>query len=144
MTKVLYYASSHALTAKDLYIGFKWKKYLRENEICHKETWPTICSQVFRYAFNLIAKDIIENKTEFTMPPGTGGRLYMGAIDGEEFIRARQRGAFEEIDYLASNFTAYRLRLSIQVKHRRWDRNIHFSGGFRQRLIDLTNQGESW
>ena len=138
------YVSSSALGARDLFIGFNWKKYLRENELVSQESWMQVCAQVFRYAFNLIVRDIIENKTEFKMPPQTGGRLYMRAISGEDFIHAKQCGAFEEIDYLASNFTAYMICLGITVKHRKWQRNIYLSSTYRQKLIDLTNQGESW
>ena len=42
--KILYYASSHALTPRQLYIGFKWRKYLRENELVNTDTWTTVCA----------------------------------------------------------------------------------------------------
>lgn len=142
--KLLYYASSHALTPKQLYIGFPWRKKLRENELVNCNTWRQVCSQVLRYAFYLIIADIIENKVKFKMPPRTGAFLEMMTIDGEDFKLAYKRGAFNDIDYLATNFSAKRLCLTLTTKYGEWKKAIHVSGAYRDRIIELTNKGESW
>ncbi len=142
--KILYYASSHALTPRQLYIGFKWRKYLRENELVNTVTWNTVCAQVLRYAFYLIIDDIIENKVKFKMPPRTGAFLEMMTISGDAFKQAYQRGAFNDIDYLATNFSAKRLCLTLTTRYGEWKKAIHVSGDYKDRIIELTNKGEEW
>jgi hypothetical protein len=55
----------------------------------------------------LVIKDIIENKVTFKGPPGTRAWIEMIPITGEAFAKARQNGAFSDIDFLISDFTGY-------------------------------------
>lgn len=142
--RLLYWATSYAVTGPQLFIGWKWRKYLRENEICNPQTIWGVCGRVFKYAMYLVVKDIIENKTMFRFPTSTGATLQMMATSGEDFIKARQNGAFEDVDFLASNFTAYTLQLEVKTRYHTWYKRVYVTHLFRDRIVELTNKGESW
>jgi len=55
---------------------------------------------------SIVIKDIIENRTTFKLPY-KGAWIEMVPIKGDDFVRARQNGAFEDVDFLTSNFTGY-------------------------------------
>ena len=44
----------------------------------------------------------------------------MGVCQGEEFKKARQNGAFADVDFLASNFTGHKLQYRYKVKSGKW------------------------
>jgi hypothetical protein len=84
-----HYATSYALSASDLFIGFPYQKYISfAKEWTHQEL-ETLCTQVFKYFFYLVIQDIIENSTTFKFPPGTRAWLEMIPVSGEKFAQAR-------------------------------------------------------
>ena len=66
-------------------------------------------------------------------------------ITGKNFEKARQHGPFADVDFLASNFTAHRLQLTIHNedkldKHK----NIYVGWDLKKKLLDYTNQGRKY
>ena len=149
MEKVKYWATSHALLADDLYIKFPTKKYMSvapEELPSQYPSWKALYGQIFRYFFYLVIKDIIENAITFKFPPSGGTRAYleMVPIHGKDFERARQNGAFVDVDFLVSNFTGYQLYLRIMTRYGKWLKQIYVSSKFKNRITELTNQGKGW
>lgn len=144
MRKLLYWATSYGLSGSDLYAGWNWRKYLRQNEIVYKDTVTWLCGRVLKYCLYLAMKDIIDNKTTFRFPPRSGATLQMVATYGDDFIRARKNGAFQDVDFLASNFTAYTLQLQIKNRYNVWNKRVYLTSKYRDKIVELTNKGCSW
>lgn len=139
------WATSYALTATDLYTKFPYKKLktnIKQLPNGSNEKW--FLARVFRYFFYLVIKDIIENKTTFRFPRTFRAFLEMIAVSGDDFVRARQNGAFQDVDFLTSDFTGYHLGLRYNTRYGKWVKALHVSEKYKDRITELTNKGHGW
>lgn len=144
--EVMHWATSYSMTPKDLYYGFATKFKPRLNAGNHfKNYWcaDNEFGKIFTYFFYLVIKDIIENQVTFKLPVN---RCYleMTPIIGDDFIKARQNGAFRDVDFLMSNFTGYHLNLRISTRYGKWLKRIYVSSKYRDLITELTNKGIGW
>ncbi len=139
------WATSYALTAKDLYTKFPYKR-LKTNikQLPNGGNQSQLLAQVFRYFFYLVIKDIIENKTTFRFPRSYRAFLEMLSVSGDEFVKARQNGKFQDVDFLTSDFTGYNLGLRYNTRYGKWTKALHVSEKYKDRITELTNQGHGW
>lgn len=138
------YATSYALTADQLYYRFPSKKYIRfANEWTNQEL-VFLYAKVLKYFFYLVITDIIENGVTFKFPPGVYAWMEMIPITGDKFVKARQNGAFDDVDFLASNFTGYQLYLRFTNRYGKWTKQLHVSKKYKDRITELTNKGNGW
>ena len=139
------WATSYALTAKDLYTKFPYKR-LKTNirQLPNGSSQAQLLAQVFRYFFYLVIKDIIENKTTFRFPRSYRAFLEMLSVSGDEFVKARQNGKFQDVDFLTSDFTGYNLGLRYNTRYGKWTKALHVSEKYKDRITELTNQGHGW
>lgn len=139
------WATSYALTATDLYTNFPYKKLktnIKQLPNGSNEKW--LLTKVFRYFFYLVIKDIIENKVTFRFPRTFRAFLEMLSVSGDDFVRARQNGAFQDVDFLTSDFTGYHLGLRYNTRYGKWTKAIHVSEKYKDRITELTNKGHGW
>lgn len=139
-----YWTTSYALLPHELYTRFPDKKYISIAKEWNKEELRALYSRIFKYFFYLVIKDVILNKVTFKCPPGTNAWIEMIPVTGEDFIKARQNGAFLDVDFLTSDFTGYRLCLRRSNRYGRWVKRIYLSSKYRDMITDLTNKGETW
>lgn len=139
------WATSYALTATDLYTGFPYKK-LKTNlyQLPTGENPRQLLTRIFRYFFYLVIKDIIENKTTFRFPRTFRAFLEMLSVSGDDFVKARQNGKFQDVDFLTSDFTGYNLGLRYNTRYGKWTKALHVSEKYKDRITELTNQGHGW
>lgn len=137
------WATSYALTAKDLYTGFPYSKYLRK-EIIENYDMRYIPSQVLKYFFYLVLNDIIDKNVTLKFPPGTRAYIEMCPVSGEAFERARQNGAFQDVDFLASNFTGYQLQYRYNTRYGKWTKRIHVNKKMKDAITANTNAGKQY
>ena len=150
--KYIHLATSYAIKAEELYYGFPTRKYItslskeKVQEINDMDMkFRGLYGRMFRYLMYLIIKDIILNKTIFKMPPGANRTwIQMDAITNDDFVRAYQNGAFQDVDYLASNFTGYQLYLRYNTRYGNWKKHIHVSKKYKDIITQKTNAGEGW
>lgn len=144
MHDIKHWATSYALLPHELYTRFPDKKYITIAEEWTKEELRQLYSRIFKYFFYLVIKDIIENKVTFKCPPGTRAWIEMIPITGEAFAKARQNGAFSDIDFLISDFTGYQLCLRRTNRYGKWLKRIYVSSKYRDLITNLTNKGQTW
>ena len=143
--------SPHAFRAYDLYETFNKKQLKIRRDVCTKKYGTNkkqgICVQVLIYCFYLILLDIIQNNITFVLPlfNNRHASIYVRPIVGEEFKKARQYGAFEDIDFLATNFTGYQLTYSWETTggNIRY-KPIYINKRFKDVLYDYINQGKQY
>lgn len=133
------YATSYAITADELYYGFPHKKYIGLSKDWDNQSLISLYAKVLKYFFYLVILDIIENGITFKFPPGCRAWLEMIPVSGEKFVQARQNGAFDDVDFLASNFTGYQLYFRHNSRYGKWIKQIHVSKKYKDRITELTN-----
>lgn len=141
----MYFATSYALKPEQLFTRIKLHKYLpvRITGWTRMQYLITF-GRMFKYLFYLIVKDIIENNVTFKFPPGTSTYLEMTPIHGEDFVRARQNGAFDDVDYLVSNFTGYQLYLRYNTRYGHWRKQLYVSKPWKDKITKYTNEGKHY
>ena len=137
--EIKHWATSYSMTPQDLYYGYgkKFKpRYNSKNTFKNYWNCEFECGRVFTYFFYLVIKDIIENQVTFKLPVN---RCYleMTPVTGEEFEKAVQNGAFQDVDFLASNFTGYNLNLRIATRYGKWLKRIYVSSKYRDKIVKV-------
>ena len=138
------FATGYAFSANDLFTRFKLH-YIKKStyEAFHEHSKKAVAARVFIYMFYLIIKDIIDNSVTFILPTGFESYIKMQTFRDEDFTKARQNGAFKEIDFLASNFKGYRLSYRYKLKSGIWRKKpIHVHKKLKDIIIDNTNKGK--
>lgn len=119
---------------KYIYKNFKYTKGGR-NRIPFN-----ICSIILCDVLKAMINDIIEHNTYIEIPKSWGtAMLYMKEIKGEEFKNRYREGEFQDIDYLASDYTSYK----IAVKSNTFDEGfeIDVNDEMNDIIINKTNKG---
>lgn len=140
------FATGYAFSAQELFTRFKLH-YIKKctYEAFHENSKKVVAARVFIYMFYLILKDVIDNNATFKLPTACEAYIEMGVVGGDKFIKARQNGAFGEIDFLASNFTGYKLQYRQKKRNGAWYiKPIHVHKKLKNIIIDNTNNGKKY
>ena len=140
------YATGYSFSATDLFTRFKLH-YIKNStfEAFKEHSKKKVAARVFIYAFYLILKDIIDNSITFMLPTGFESYIEMGTIRDENFVKARQNGAYQDIDFLASNFKGYKLQYRYKLKSGRWFiKPIHVHKKLKNIITENTNNGKQY
>ena len=105
-------ALGHALTVSQIFGSFKTKTLKMDSKECYEKfgcrNTERIAQQIFKKSLGLILDDVIDNNATFHLPlGGKQAQLCMDRVEGEEFKRAVQNGAFKDIDFLKSEIQRY-------------------------------------
>lgn len=141
----MFFTTSYAIHPKDLFIRFPLHKHITVPiKGWQKRDYFLVFGRMLKYLFYLIIKDIIHNNVTFKFPPGTSTYLEMTPISGKEFEKARQNGAFDDVDFLASNFTGYQLYLRYNTRYGHWKKRIYVSKPWKDKITKYTNEGKHY
>jgi hypothetical protein len=96
---------------------------------------------IFMELIELAIDDIIDNNVTFklTLMFDRKGTLQIRPIQGDAFKRLMQKGSFQGLDFLKTNFIGYRLFYS--SNKRGIDRLVTLDNKNKQRIIDNANNG---
>ena len=112
------YATGYGITPKDLYITFKRENITTPLAQLWDRSKPKVCATVFIFTMFQILNDIIDNNVIFKLPVNTEAYIEMNTVKGEDFKKARQNGAFEDINLASSNFKGNQLHYRYRLKER--------------------------
>lgn len=150
LKKGQHWATSYALKAHELYTSFPIKKYMsmKASELPTRlrGDFRLLFGEMFRYFMYLVIKDVIEQQVTFKLPPMREGNCWieMVPVSGDDFVKARQNGAFQDVDFLLSDFTGYQLTFRKSNRYGHWRKRIYVSSKYRDRITELTNKGVGW
>lgn len=136
------YALGHSLTIRNLLFPFP-KNKLKMN--CKNGNKSELIESIFRSCIKLIIDDIIDNNETFKLP--TKARrscIRIKRIDGDDFIRCRQNGKFQDINFLKSNFTGYQMIFEYQVGKVLKEKYIYLDSVNKDKITENTNNGKSY
>lgn len=104
-----------------------------------------LASVVFKECLKLVLKDVIENNTVFRLPTGSKeSYIKVMRITDEDFVKARRRGKFMNVDFLKSYWTGHQLIMTIKTKGYERIKYIYVDKNYKGRLEELTNQGKQY
>lgn len=143
------YALGHAMNIDEIFISFPTKKMKLTAKACeemignrHKEV---IAKKIFKSALNMVIEDIIENNATFVLPTKSRkSELRMNRFNRDVFSAARRNGKWGDVDFLASEFTAYQMVLDLQSKGVMRQKLVYLDPVHRDRITELTNQGKQY
>lgn len=138
----------HSFYARDLFETFdiKGKVHLSQKIVKKKygvDRLQYLCVSVFIYCFYITLLDIIENNANFTLPLYRGKRaqIYCKEYVGNELMKLRNYGAFENQDMLEQNFVGYGLIYMCDTINEPMIKTIHIDDGLKKKLRDRAIKG---
>jgi hypothetical protein len=139
------FATGYAFSANELFTRFKLD-YIQISTKKHFKgaTKKVVAARVFIYAYYLILKDIIDNSITFVLPTAFESYLEMQRVSGEEFVKARQNGAFQEINFLASNFSGNAIKYRFKTKMGWKNKPVCVHKKLKNIIIENTNNGKQY
>lgn len=144
------YNTGYSFSAYDLFETFNKKQLKIRRDVVQKKYGVNkkqmFCASVLVYCFYLILLDIIKNNVTFVLPlfNNKQATIYARPIVGEEFKKARQHGAFADIDILATNFTGYQLTYSWETKSGYRYKPVYINKRFKNILYENINNGKQY
>ena len=139
------WATGYTFSARDLFAALPTKKIkisrkdLLKYFKVHKKT--LLATRIFIYCVKIILLDIINNNVTFKLPTKSECYIEMLRHHGDDFIAGRKNGAYQDVDYLKSDFTAYTLSFRYIASERTIRKDIHVSGWMRDMITENTNNG---
>ncbi len=139
------YAFGYAFNLKDLYTKFPYHK-LKFNGCSFPQlntcNIVDICTRVMSYCIFLVIKDIIKNNVTFILPTNKRyAELYVRRTSKEEFTKRRQKGGEQDIDFLETNFTTYKLMYRWQNGKILREKPCYVGSELKEEFINNINNG---
>lgn len=134
------YAVGCAFSQEEMFMNFDKKKL----KTVHNKN---LIRKIARDAIKLVLNDIIDNNATFQLPTGSRkADIHVTRIVGDDFTNARQNGKFQDVDFLASNFSGNQLTLNMYDREGRPTRTkpIYVNKKYKDKLTYYTNQGKQY
>lgn len=144
------YALGHAINGPQLFLPFNnrriktKRKYVKE--LVKSEHKEFLANMIFADALQMIMDDIIDNSItfDFKLAEGKVAEIYIKEFSGEDFLKARKRGLWKEIDYLATNFSGYQPMFKYQKAGYTLEKTIHLDTKRKLKIAENVNNGKSY
>ena len=139
------FAVGHALNGDDLMTNFPIKKLkIKQRDINGKKR-RDLAAQVWRSCVDLAIQDVIDNSDTFELPTANrNAEIYIKATSGEEFIKGRQNGKWQDVDFLNTNFTGYQMMFKFQRHGYKIEKPIYLDPRRKQQITDRANSGKTY
>lgn len=144
------YAVGHAFNTNDIFYKLDKKKLSSitsklSQEITGDAHKDTLIGKIFKESIKVVLNDIIENNVTFQLPLGKSD-IHVLRVDGEDFKKARRKGKWKDVDFLASFFSGYQLVLNMYNKDGGVTRTklIYVDKELKNKLTQNTNNGKQY
>lgn len=141
------YATGHAMNTNEIMRKFPTKKLKMTAKECeemiknrHKEV---IARDVFRACVALVVDDIINNNVSFELPTrAKKSSITMKRFEGDDFIKCRQNGKFQDVNFINSNFSGYQMVFKYQTAGVHKEKPIYLDSRHKDKITKRTNEGK--
>lgn len=139
-------ALGYSFTLTDLYTKFPFQKLKFSGatfqHIFKSAFLPVQCTRIMYYCIKLVILDVIRNNVTFILPTGKKyAEIYVRRTSKEEFINRRRKGGDQEIDFLETNFTTYKLTFRWMGKNFIRSKPCYIGGDLKKEFINNINNG---
>lgn len=138
---------NHGLSADEIFtntpdrITTKNRQWFRNNYGDNTSREDGI-STPFRYCIGIVLNKILDEKLRFKIPVPSNAYIDFEVIGDDLFELYKQRGAFQTVDFIESDFTGYYLRYFYQAKNYQKKITVYLGGDLKKKFIDKINSGE--
>lgn len=139
--------SPYGFKNEELYLNFDIMSVPRLHKKYGYKTPRLLFTRMLRDCLYKILLDIIENNITFVMPIYFNKycEISMFEYNGELFKYLYNKGGFKDVDFVKSNFCAYRpimiWKNGIGLYR---SRSIYLDKDLTKRISELTNEGKKW
>lgn len=137
---------NHGITASELYtntpkkvIDRKWKWFLERYGSTN--SYEEAISDPFKYCFALVLNRVIDERVRFKIPYSLNGYIDFEIVLEDNFIKHRQNGRFQDIDFVESDFTGYAMRYYFDTQSYQRSYQIYIGGDLKKKFIEGINSG---
>lgn len=138
------YATGYGITPTELYTTFKLENITTHHSKLWDKSKRKVCGKVFTYCMLQILNDIIDDNVIFQLPVNTEAYIEMKSFHGDEFKKARQNGAFADINLVTSHFTGNQLVYRAKRTGYWKLKPIKVSKVLKNRITKHTNNGKNY
>lgn len=140
---------NHGLTPGELYtntpkkiIDKPWRWLIRHYG--SSTSYNDAIAAPFKYCFGLILNRILDEKVRFKIPYQQDAYIDFEIVTGEKFIKHRQNGRFQEIDFVESDFTGYFLTYFFKGSAYQKEIPIYIGSNLKKKFLSNINSGEKF
>ena len=137
---------NHGVTIEELFtntpekiINRKWIWFIKNYGSTN--SYEDAISDPFKYMLVLVFNKMLDERLRFKLPVNTEAYWDFETIQEEQFIKDRQKGKFQDIDFIGSDFTGYIIRYFFKGKAYQKAFQIYLGGELRRKFIDNINNG---
>lgn len=136
--------TSNLVTVEDIFDGYDLTLVTGNGNIkriykCADKS--ILVKKIFVKYINILLENLIENNTAFLFPTRTFFVMQIRRIPDSQFKKARQAGAYRDVDILKSNFRGYEFCTKYSLKGNRKEDVVKVGKKHLTKLIDKTNEG---
>lgn len=137
---------NHGLTVRELYTNTSKTIINRQRQwfidrYGANSSYEDGISEPFKYTIWLILNHVLDNKVRFVVPGVIESYIDFEIVTGDMFEQQRQKGRFQTIDFIESDFTGYALRYFYKTKAYQKAYPIYLGGELKQKFFDGINSG---
>lgn len=137
---------NHGLTPEELYTNtpakvIDKKRSWFEERYGWSSSYESAISDPFKYCFGLILHTVIDQRVRFIIPYVSNAYIDFEIVSGEKFEKHRSWGRFQEVDFIASDFTGYALRYYFRAKAYQKSYQIYVGGELKEKFYNGINSG---
>lgn len=140
---------NHGLSAAELFtntpkkiIDRKWRWFIANYG--STSSYSDAISDPFKYCMFVVMNKVINDKVRFIIPGVADAYIDFEVVADDNFYRDRDNGRFQEIDFIASDFTGYAIRYYYKAKAYQKSYPIHVGGDLKKNFLGRINTGEKF
>lgn len=140
---------NHGLTIEELYTktpqsitNKNWRWFI--DRYGSSSSYEDSLAEPFKYCIGLIFNHILDNRVRFIIPNVPESYIDFEVVTGDMFVDQRQKGRFQEIDFIESDFTGYAVRYYFKTKAYQKAYPVYFGGELKEKFLNGINTGKKF
>ena len=137
---------NHGLTPGEIYSNTpskvtdkKWRNLNDTYGFC--ATREDAIAGPFKYCLGLILHRVIDDRVRFRIPTVAESYIDFEIVSGDKFIEQRQKGRFQEVDFIESDFTGYFMNYYFKTRAYQKIVPIYIGSELKQKFMEGVNSG---
>lgn len=146
----MHYSLGCAFNLEDIIYNFPFSKLEINCKQCQEAIGNNhrqiLVKRIFKESVKIIIQDVIDRNVTFWLPLVGAKKcnIHMKRVTGKSFQKLRQTGKWEDVDFLASNFSGYEIGFFMLGKRTPRTKTIYVSKELRKQITNNTNLGKQY
>lgn len=140
---------NHGMTPSEIYtntpkrvIDRKWRWFI--SRYGSTNSYSDAISDPFKYCFGLMLNKVLDEKVRFRIPYAHEAYIDFEIVTDDDFVKHRQNGRFQNIDFVESDFTGYALRYYFKTRSYQKSYPVYLGGDLKKKFLKNINSGVNY